>query len=92
VKLTPLIGTILVILAASGIAIATLAGVDGTLTGDWIDANAPVGYPADGFILLGLAGLGVLVFLAAAVLFLAALVARSRRTGPTSSTTRATEG
>ena len=62
VKMSPLMGAVLAILAASGIATAILAVIDGSLTGNWLDANAAVGYPADGFILLALAGLGVLVF------------------------------
>ena len=76
--MTPFVTVLLVILASSGIAITVLAVVDGSLTGDWIDANSPVGYPADGSILLALAGLGMLVFLAAVVLFVAALVNGSR--------------
>jgi hypothetical protein len=78
VKISPLIGVLLVIVAASGLATTILAVVDGTATGDWLDANAAVGYPALGFVLLAMAGLGVLVFLAALAIFIALLVTRSR--------------
>ena len=78
VKMSPLMGAVLAIVAACGIAITVLAVIDGSLTGNWLDANAAVGYPADGFILLALAGLGVLVFLAAVVVFLVVLASGSR--------------
>jgi hypothetical protein len=78
VKMSPLMGAVLAILAASGIATTILAVIDGSLTGNWLDANAAVGYPADGFILLALAGLGVLVFLGAVVMFLVVLASGSR--------------
>lgn len=77
-RISPLMAAVLAILAASGIAVTVLAVIDGSLTGDWLDANAAVGYPADGFMLLALAGLGVLVFLGALVVFLVALASGSR--------------
>jgi hypothetical protein len=77
-RMSPLIGAVLAILAASGIATTILAVIDGNLTGDWLDAHPAIGYPADGVILLALAGLGVLVFLGAAVVFLVLLASGSR--------------
>lgn len=73
VKISPLMGVILVIVAASGIATTILAVVDATVTGNWVDATSAVGYPAVGLILRALAGLGVLVFLAALAIFIAVL-------------------
>ena len=73
VKISPLMVVVLVIVAASGIATTILAVVDGTVTGNWLDATSAVGYPAVGLLLLALAGLGVLVFLAALAMFIAVL-------------------
>ena len=81
-KVSPLMTVLLVIVAASGIAITILAVVDGTVTGNWLDATSAVGYPAVGFILLATAGLGVLVFLAAVAIFIAVVAGRSRTVDP----------
>lgn len=69
---------VLLIVAASGIAVTVLTVIDATVTGDWVDATSAVGYPAVGVVLLALAGLGVFVFLAAVTLLIAALVTGSR--------------
>ncbi len=81
VRISPLPGVALVIVAGAGIATTILAMVDATVTGDWLDATATAGYPAVGFLLLALAGLGVIVFLGAAAVFIALLVAGSRTAG-----------
>lgn len=69
---------VLLIVAASGIAVTVLTVIDATVTGDWVDATSAVGYPSVGLVLLALAGLGVFVFLAAVTLLIAALVTGSR--------------
>jgi len=77
-KITPPMAVLLVLVAVSGIAMTILAAVDGTLTGDWVDATAPVGYPAVGLLLIAMAGLGVLVFLGTLAIFLIMATSGSR--------------
>ncbi|MEO6116164.1 MAG: hypothetical protein ABIP33_07250 [Pseudolysinimonas sp.] len=81
IKFSPLLRVLLAIVAASGIAMAVLAAIDGTVTGDWVDATSTVGFPAVGFIELAMAGLGVLVFLGALAIFIALLASSSRKAG-----------
>jgi len=43
-KITPPMAVLLVLVAASGIAMTILTAVEGSLTGDWVDATAATGY------------------------------------------------